>query len=162
MVYKKIPEGKEKRADWHLTIGNYDILIEQKSAVLPISIKQQLTDFKAYKKEVHKIIHKALLQLDTTEKDLNINKPIKIVLCYDNYIDANILPHVFKENDCPVNDDGRYFVSNVMEIEMFVELASTNYNLFEIVIKDMLRRNVNGNGEGLSLLRFMRDQGYDN
>lgn len=162
MVYKKIPEGKEKRADWHLTIGNYDILIEQKSAVLPISIKQQLTDFKAYKKEVHKIIHKALLQLDTTEKDLNINKPIKIVLCYDNYIDANILPHVFKENDCPVNDDGRYFVSNVMEIEMFVELASTNYNLFEIVIKDMLRRNVNGNGEGLSLLKIMRDNGYNN
>lgn len=162
MVYNKIPEGKEKRADWHLTIGNYDILIEQKSAILPINIKQQLTDFKAYKKEFHKIIHKALLQLDTTEKDLNINKPIKIILCYDNYIDANILPHVFEENNCPVNDDGRYFISNVMEIEMFVELASTNYSLFEIVIKDMLRRNVKDNGAGLSLLNIMRDNGYNN
>lgn len=49
-------------------IGHYDILIEQKSAVLPINIKQQLTDFNTYKKEVHKIIYKALQQLDTTEK----------------------------------------------------------------------------------------------
>lgn len=162
MVYKKIPEGKKKRADWLLTIRNYDILIEQKSAILPMSIKQQLTDFNAYKQEVHKIIHKALLQLNTTEKDLNINKPIKIVLCYDDYIDANILSYVFKEDDCPVKDDGRYFVSNVMEIEMFVELASTNYNLFEIVIKDMLRRNANGNGEDHSLLKIMRDNGYNN
>lgn len=160
MNYEKVPEEKEKRADWHLTIGHYDILIEQKSAVLPINIKQQLTDFKAYKKEVHKTIHKALTQLETTEKDLNIDKPIKIILCYDNYIDANILPHVFEE-ECPVVNDGRYFVANIMEIEMFTELASTNFSLFEIVINDMLRRNTKDNREGLSLLKIMRDNGYN-
>lgn len=158
--YEKVPEEKEKRADWRLKIGNYDILIEQKSAVIPINIKQQLTDFKAYKKEVHKTIHKALTQLETTEKDLNIDKPIKIILCYDNYIDANILPHVFEE-DCPVDNDGRYFVANIMEIEMFTELASTNFSLFESVVKDMLRRNTKDNGEGLSLLKIMRDNGYN-
>lgn len=158
--YEKVPEEKEKRADWRLKIGNYDILIEQKSAVIPINIKQQLTDFKAYKKEVHKTIHKALTQLETTEKDLNIDKPIKIILCYDNYIDANILPHVFEE-DCPVVNDGRYFVANIMEIEMFTELASTNFSLFESVVKDMLRRNTKDNGEGLSLLKIMRDNGYN-
>lgn len=158
--YEKVPEEKEKRADWRLKIGNYDILIEQKSAVIPINIKQQLTDFKAYKKEVHKTIHKALTQLETTEKDLNIDKPIKIILCYDNYIDANILPHVFEE-DCPVVNDGRYFVANIMEIEMFTELASTNFSLFESVVKDMLRRNTKDNGEWLSLLKIMRDNGYN-
>lgn len=158
--YEKVPEEKEKRADWRLKIGNYDILIEQKSAVIPINIKQQLTDFKAYKKEVHKTIHKALTQLETTEKDLNIDKPIKIILCYDNYIDANILPHVFEE-DCPVVNDGRYFVANIMEIEMFTELASTNFSLFESVVKDMLRRNTKDNGEGLSLLKIMRDNEYN-
>lgn len=119
-----------------------------------------MTDFKAYKKEVHKTIHKALTQLETTEKDLNIDKPIKIILCYDNYIDANILPHVFEE-DCPVVNDGRYFVANIMEIEMFTELASTNFSLFESVVKDMLRRNTKDNGEGLSLLKIMRDNGYN-
>ena len=162
--YKKIPEEKKKeRADWHLKIGKYNILIEQKSSILPINIKQQLTDFIVYKKELHKIIYKALQQLKKTEEDLSINKPIKIILCYDNYINANILPHVFEETDCPVNNDGRYFVSNIMEIEMLIELASMNYNLFEIVIKDMLRRNMDGNGdEGMSLLIIMRDNGYAN
>lgn len=160
--YKKVCEGEKKRTDWHIIIDHYDILIEQKSSILPISIKQQLTDFEAYKKEVRKIIYKALKQLETTEKDLSINKPIKIILCYDNYINENILPHVFKEDDCQVVDDGRYFISNIMEIEMFIELASTNYSLFETVIKDMLRRNTKDNKEGISILKIMQDNGYNN
>lgn len=159
--YTKIPEGKEKRADWHLTIGKYNILIEQKSAILPISIKQQLTDFKTYKKEVNKIIHKALQQLDRTEKDLKIDKPIKIILCYDNYINAKILPHIFEENNCQVYNDGRYFVANVMEIEMFIEISSKNYSLFETIVKDMLRRNNRTNNETLSLLKIMKEKKYN-
>lgn len=49
-----------------------------------------------------------------------------------------------------------------MEIEIFVELASTNYMLIEIVIKDMLMKTSKGNGENLSLLKIMCDNVFNN
>lgn len=160
--YKKIPEDKRKRADWHIEFEDYNILIEQKSTILSLNIKQQLTDFEEYKKEVRKTIFKALLQLDTTEKDLNIKKSIKIILCYDNYIDPNILRHLFNDNDCPVANDGRYFIANIKEMEMFVELASSNYILFKTVVEDMLKRNNVNNFTTLSLFEIMKENGYNN
>lgn len=153
-------ESKSKRTDWLLKMGKYNILIEQKSTIFPLNIKQQLTDFKSYKKEIRKIVYKAIQQLNETENDLHIENPIKKILCYDNYIYANILPNIFEEEDCKVKNDGRYFIANIMEIEMFIELGMTKYDIFEKVIAEMLRRNVNDNTECLSLFKIMRDIGY--
>jgi len=39
--YEKIPEEKEKRADWKICCGKHKILVEQKSAIMRLSAKQQ-------------------------------------------------------------------------------------------------------------------------
>lgn len=155
-----LEEEKRKRADWKLEIGDYTFLVEQKSAIVQLSVKQQLTDFKSYKAAIHKTIFKALDQLQETESDLAINKPVKLILCYDDYIDANILPLIFSESDCPVENDNRYFLVNIMEMEMLFSLASLNKELFDVVIKDMLSRNINKSKDGISLLQIMRDNGF--
>ena len=45
--YEKIPEEKEKRADWKICCGKHKILVEQKSAIMRLSAKQQETDVSA-------------------------------------------------------------------------------------------------------------------
>ncbi len=85
---------------------------------------------------------------------------IKIILCYDDYFNPNILPIVFTEKDLKVKNDNRYFLVNIMEIEMLFSLYAKDENLFNNVIKDMLRRNISDSGEGVSLLNIFRDNGF--
>lgn len=157
---KKIEETNKKRADWKIIIGKHVFLVEQKSAILQLSIKQQLTDFSEYKKAIEKTVFKALSQLQQTEDDLNIYKPIKIILCYDDYIDPNILPLAFDEKACKTKNDNRFFIANILEIEMLLSLASSNMGLFDTVVEDMLNRNASSDKEGVSLLKIMRDNGF--
>lgn len=137
---------KEKRADWKLQIDNQIILIEQKSFILPIEIKQQLTNVDKYKKIIERNIVYALEQLEQTEKNLNLHNAIKIVLCYDRYINSNLLNNIFDDENCKVKNDGRYFLANTTEIEMLLELSSSDKQLFKRVISDMInRKSYNGN-----------------
>lgn len=162
IVHQRIQkQNNKKRADWKLVLGNYTFLVEQKSAIVQLSVKQQLTDFQSYKSAIKKTIFKALEQLEETERDLDIKKPIKIILCYDDYIDPNLLPSVFSETDCPVKDDNRYFILNTIEIEMLLSLASSNPNLFEKTIEDLLNRRSSVDREkSIMLLKVMEDNGY--
>lgn len=155
---EKIPEKNDsKRADWKLLIGNNIFLIEQKTSIMSLSIKQQLTNIENYRKEITRMIFHALEQLECTEKDLKIENPIKIILSYDNYIDSNILPHVFKDKECPVNDDGRYFLVNTDEMEMFLKLSMSNEKMFDKVAFDMLHRNKE---YGFNLFQVMYKYGW--
>ena len=157
----RISEDGRKRADWKLEMSGYSFLVEQKSAIVQLSVKQQLSDYFAYKSAIQKTVYKAITQLNETEIDLKIKNPIKLILCYDDYINPDILPSIFTEADCPFNDDHRYFIVNILEMEMFFSLYSTNKNLFEIVVQDMLSRNANGTNDGISLLKIMRDNNFD-
>ena len=158
---ERIPEAKTERADWKLILGDYIFLIEQKSSIYSLAIKQQLTDFDKYKSEITSKLYKGLSQLENTEKELGLGKTIKIVLCYDEYIDANILPEILSNANSPVKNDGLYFICNTMEIEMLLELSSANKQLFNVVVKDMIRRNSSISNEGVQLLKIMRDNGRE-
>lgn len=160
--HEKIPENKKESADWKLVIGNHIFLIEQKSSVAALSIKQQLPNISDYKELMRRTVFKAIKQLYETENDLKVNNPIKIILCYDDYIEPNILPHFFEDNECTIKNDGRFFIANIIEMEMFLELATTDSALFEKVIGDMLDRNIKSNEKGLSLFKIMRDNGFSN
>ena len=84
--------------------------------------------------------------MEQTEKDLNLHNAIKIVLCYDRYINSNLLINMFDDENCKVTNDGRYFLANTTEIEMLLELSSNNKQLFKKVISDKVNReNYNGN-----------------
>ena len=156
----KIQENPEKqRSDWLLEIGKHTFLIEQKSSIVPLSVKQQSTDLETYKRTIETTIHKALRQLFTTEKDLKITEPIKILLFYDDYIDPNLLPYVFNEK-CPVENDHRYFIANIIELEMLFSLSSSDEVLFEKVINEMLDRNKNDSNMGISIIDIMQQLGY--
>lgn len=156
----KIPKRENRKsADWRLNIGDYTFLIEQKSSIVSLSVKQQATDLNAYKKMVKETVCYSLEQLSASETDLKITDPIKIVLCYDDYIDANILPHVFEL--CPsVQNDSRYFLANINEIEMLFSLLKTDSKLFDSVIKDLLKRNKTKSQDGVSIIDVLRKNNY--
>lgn len=157
---EKIPECNEPRADWKLTLGEYIVLIEQKSSIFSLAIKQQITDCIKYKDEIKKRLFKGLTQLEKTEKDLKLQNTIKIVLCYDEYLDANILHRILNDAISPVRNDGHYFLANTIEIEMFLELSTVNKPLFDQVVKEMLKRNKSTSEGCLNLFNIMKDNGW--
>ncbi len=158
---ERIKESDTKRADWKLEINGFIFLVEQKSSILPLNVKQQLTDFKLYKETIEKIISKAIMQLDNTKQEFMYNNSIKLILCYDDYINPNILPSYLKENSDKIVNDGRFFIVNIMEMEMLFSLASIDKSLFNIIIFDWLNRNVDGCSKGVSLYQVMRDNGFE-
>lgn len=119
---ERIEECGEERADWKIDTGKFIILIEQKSTIIRQSVKQQLTDFKAYKETVFKTIVKAMSQLKTTEQAYGIDHAFKFVLCYDDYFDDNLMQYVFDDDKCSIENDGRYFLINITEMEMLMDL----------------------------------------
>ena len=157
---EKIVECLDERADWKIEIDEYLFLIEQKSSLVRLSVKQQDTDFVEFSKKTKNILYKALSQLYNTECDLKLSKTIKIVLCYEDYIDPNILSSIFSESDCPVKNDERYFIANIMELEMLFELSNTDKKLFKSVIEDMLHRNKGIKNSNVRLFKIMRDNGF--
>lgn len=156
----KIPECDRPRADWKLSLCGYTVLVEQKSSIISISIKQQDTNFEQYKREITNKLSKGLVQLEETEEALGLKDTIKILLCYDEYLDSNILPALLNDESSPVKNDGRYFLANTMEIEMLLELSSTNPVLFKTIIEEMLRRNKESTHEGVNFFKIMRQNGW--
>jgi hypothetical protein len=91
--YEKIEEdNKNKLADWLIRTKNFNILIEQKSALASIQIKTMHPNLNVLKKYLEHF-ETAIIQLDKTEEvfKLDKNKTIKMIVYYEYlYIDRTI------------------------------------------------------------------------
>ncbi len=146
--YEKIIETNEKRADWIINIGGFKFLIEQKSAILYISVKQQISDVDAFKRYSAEKIIEALKQLEVTERSYNNGKYIKIILLYEDYVNPGILKDVFNLPDCDVIDDGYYWLANIDEMEKLLTLSKNNKELFTKIVNEKIRRETTSANEG--------------
>ena len=126
-----------KRADWHIRIGSFNFLVEQKSSISMLKIKQNHPDLKEMEKYITKTWGEAVRQLNETEKALNIDNAIKIILLYEDYYAGQCLDELFRV-DKTLKNDGKYWLINIREFEMLLDIYKNNPIEFDNIIKEKL------------------------
>lgn len=152
--YSKIPESHaNKRADWKINIGNFNILVEQKSSLPVLGIKQSQPDVIAIKKHILKAWGEAVEQLSETENQYKL-KFIKIILVYDEYFKAEALEELFKLRT-DLNNDGYYWLINIREFEILMMLYRNNNELFKTVMNEKIASESTYSHNGRELAIFL-------
>ena len=138
---------------------NFVFLIEQKSSIYSLSLKQQTPDIDRFEQDIKNKLLKGIKQLDTTADELNLKSSIKILLYYDDFFDPNILTEALNDADCKFNDNN-FFIANIIEMEMLLELSSCDKKLFDGVVEEMIKIKKSEHTKNLSLLKIMIDKGW--
>ena len=158
--FTKIDESlRDKRADWKIHIDEYLFLVEQKSAAISLTVKQQIPDIGKEKTFIDRHLIKALQQLAETESFLNDGKYIKIILIYEPFLNTHILDAVFKESNCNLTDDGYYWVMTIEEAEILFSAYKENHELFQAIVEEKIKRETSKSPEGRSILQLSYNYG---
>lgn len=152
--FVRIPEGSHMRADWKLSICGRDFLIEQKSTISAIGIKQNNPDVEALKKYIRNTWYKAAKQLNETEKDLNLNQPIKIILLYEDYYKSESLEELYSLQP-DLKDDKRLWLMTIKELEMFMMLYSESPEKAQRVFFEKNDAELTNDKYGRDWMRFL-------
>lgn len=160
--YKRLPEEQAKNADWLLKLGKYTILVEQKSTLLYLDAKQQLSNVEKIKQFAINTIIKAMKQLKSSQDNYKLVKPIKIILLYEEYLKTEILDQVFELEECEIKNDGHYWILTIDEMESLLLLYMNNREKFnEIMIKKIdLEENQSHDGRSMDYL-FAKEEIYE-
>ena len=130
----RIPEADhQKRADWRLQLNEFDIIIEQKSTLPLLSVRQTDVDTCALKDYVVECWGEAYDQLISTEQSLCLNNPIKIILLYDTHFITDALDMLF-ELKSEIPNDGRLWLLTIREFEMLLLLYKLKPDSFRDVM----------------------------
>lgn len=157
--FENIPEtNKEKRADWHLKIGNYDFLVEQKSTISFLEAKQSHPNVEKMKKYICETWGKAVEQLDKTQKIKKIDNAIKIILVYEDYFDSLCLDELFDLNQTLVNDKNYWLVS-ISDFERLLYTYKTCTDKFFKIIEEKIEAEKTSSNEGRELSKFLIENG---
>lgn len=157
--YRKIEEGREKRADWEINIDSYKILVEQKASLLRLDVKQQETNIGHLEEYARKALREAIEQLNTTEASLQNGKYIKIILLYEDYLFDEFLDYVFSDPDFPIKNDNFYWMVTIGEMEQLLFLRKNDPVKFEQVMREKTSREVCQNKDGKSFDQILRKKG---
>lgn len=157
--FEKIPEASEKRADWRIHLGNYNILVEQKSALLSLDAKQQESNILSTKSYIIRNIIKAMEQLDATEKALCDSKYIKIILLYEDYIQPEIIDSIFSLPECTIDNDNNYWILTIHEMESLLYLHHNDTSTFDSIMQRKLKLEASHSTEGRSISKIMQIYG---
>ncbi|MBP3620908.1 MAG: hypothetical protein J6J16_03995 [Lachnospiraceae bacterium] len=158
--YERIEESNnDERADWKLSVGEYKFLVEQKSTVMRLSAKQQQTDVEAIKDFAKRTVLKAMSQLHHTEKQYNDGKYIKIILLYEDYLNPALLDKIASMPECKVDNDNYFWIVTIEEMEMLLNLARCDRELFNIIIEEKIDREINHSLAGKSIMQLLNEKG---
>ena len=162
-IFEKIPEERnEKRADWYLNIDGIEFLVEQKSGLSLLCIKQNQTDIEMLKKHIIKNWGEAVKQLNNTQTARKMDNPIKIILVYEDYYKSECLEELFELDKSLVNDE-KYWLVTIREFEMLLMLCHDNMELFKKIINEKYDSEITHSSQGRDLRQFFdRHQIYEN
>ena len=156
--YLRIPEEKEKRADWQLTLNGIDFLVEQKSGLSLLGIKQSQPDIKMMKNHILKNWGEAVEQLHCTQKAKNLINPIKIILVYEDYYKSECLDELFELNHS-LSNDKKYWLLTIREFEMLLATYKKSPQLFEKIVVEKGSAELNTSKQGRELIQFLNNNG---
>lgn len=160
-MFERIQEDdSEKRADWYLKLGNYDVLVEQKSSLSLLGIKQSHPDMQAMKKHITTNWSEAIQQLKATQKHYKLTNPIKIILVYEDYYTSKCLDQLFLL-DKELDNDHKYWLLSITEFENLLHLYKTNPNLALDIIKEKDLTEINKVNDIRDLKQFFSKHGIE-
>lgn len=143
-MWDKIPEGKEKSADFYIEFENVIFLFELKSGTMGIGAKQQVPEMEQIEKFYSRNIREAYEQLKATEK-IYIQKGkrvIKVFLLYEFTNNAQImmssLPEIFEK-------DKDAYIFTISDLEMFLATYKYGRKKFQNVINDLIKNSLTEN-----------------
>lgn len=139
-MWAKIPEGKEKSADFYMEFENVLFLFELKSGTLGIGAKQQVPDTDLIEKFYSRNIREAYEQLKASEKVYNNGKQIiKVFLLYEftnnTQIMMSSLPEIFEK-------DKYAYILTISDLEMFLATYKHDRRKFQNVINDLIENSM--------------------
>ena len=132
------PANNQKRADWTIKIENYTFIVEQKSSLSLLGIKQNQPDIEAMKRHILKTWGEAVNQLSETQTALNLDTAIKIILAYEDYYKSECLGELFRINPNLTNDYN-YWLMTINEFEMLLYTYKTNPTVFFEIITNKVK-----------------------
>ncbi len=159
--FERIPEGKTPKADWKLTIGEYKIIVEQKSSLIYIDTKQQTPDIDKAISFVKNNWGKAIRQLSNTEKEFDDGQYIKIILVAEDYYADEVLDTVFQVDDNLPENDGRYWLVTIDMMEVLLYTYKHSPELFFEIMEEKNRLELEHSNEGRSLFMIINKFGIE-
>ena len=160
--FTRIPEASgEKRADWHIALGDYNLFVEQKSSLSLLGIKQSHPDVKAMKEHMIEHWAEAIKQLNDTQKFYKKDNTIKIILVYEEYYKSKCLDELFLLQQ-DLNNDNKFWLVTINELETLLYLYKTNPELALQIIseKDAIESTKIGSDRELKQIYYKH--GFDN
>ena len=148
--FERIQEGRTQKADWKLTIGDYKLLVEQKSSLAYIGVKQQTPDLEKAASFLRKTWGKANKQLDNTEKEISDGEYIKIILVVDDYFMDEALDIVFQVDDDLPENDGRYWLVSIDMMEMLLYTYKNVPDKFLLIMEEKMSLELEHSSDGRS------------
>lgn len=101
----KIPEGKDKSADYFFDLGDLFMLVECKTSLLALNAKQQVPNIDNVNRFYERTIKESYKQLNSSYSEFapSNNVPIvKVILLYDEFSNTNIIeeavPEIFEKD----------------------------------------------------------------
>jgi len=125
---------KRKSADYYFDLEDAILVIEQKSSLIRLSIKQQTPDLDALNKFISNAITEAYDQIQSTCAEIKTSKPIiKIIILYETIENTHCIeaaiPEIFGTDDS-------CYIMTILELEIMFHLWSTDRTkCFELLQK---------------------------
>lgn len=136
--FEKIETGKGKKADWLINTKNYLLVVEQKSCLMTVALKEEYPALPELDKYLENF-KKAYLQIENTVSDLgNSGKVIiKLVLHFETFYVAEVVikERINKLCETQIKNLANYFLIDTEEFERLIQALSENENIFDKIIK---------------------------
>lgn len=147
---RQLPKGNKKGADFLLDLGDILFLIESKSALLPLSVKQQVPDIDQADRFFTQTIDEAYEQLVSSYeqiKETSTKTIIKVVLLYDDFSNTGIIEKAMTEI---FDNDSQCFVMTIRELEVLLYLHKQGSPKVDVIC-EKIHKQINKTGERRSL-----------
>ncbi|MBM4146178.1 MAG: hypothetical protein FJ240_07870 [Nitrospira sp.] len=141
--YRKIiTEGAKNKADWIIETDQYILVIEQKSSLMTIALKEEFPSLTVLDEYLTKNFREAYIQIADTIKTISSSSKtfIKLILHFEKFflgeaIIKDRVKQLFKDS---INDLSNYFFIETEEFEKLIQILSENEDIFNKIIKTKL------------------------
>lgn len=155
--WKVIPRGKKRSADFYFDLNDAILVIEQKSSLIRLSVKQQAPDLDALNKFFANAIIEAYKQIQATCSEIKSSKTIiKIILLYETIENTAMieaaLPEIFGTDDS-------CYIMTILELEIMFHLWSTDRDRCLELLQNMITGKKEDTIHSCSISEIYRDMG---
>ena len=135
--WRTLPKSKKKGADFYFDYGSLRMVVESKSSLIKLDVKQQIPNLTSADTFFSNTIKRSYDQLESSFGELNVDDgvpTIKVILLYDEFSNTAIIEQSMWE---VFGNDSRCFIMTIREFEILLHLHCNDRPLFEKVVDEI-------------------------